>query len=493
MLLSWLLACGTDVAVDSGPAVADGPSGFTLGDVVACDAGGPPTWTEDPTPPEVYTVTSERGHEPGAVAVVDVAGTPWLVWAPPWSGVRARPLAGGSSSQLDARMAHGITQADLDGDGAVEVLLTREDLTIVWGMGTADQRVLSLSVEEGETVRDVAVADVDGDSHLDLVLAFSHPDHDDIEALRGEVRFGGNGRRFRRVVPIEGDDDVWGPAFDLTVFDRDADARPDVYLCNDFGATAAPNVVLANEGGMLVPAEDGAGLDIRTSCMGSAFGDVSADGRLDAFVVSTPVSFVLEGSPGGWYDASAARALPSIDLPHMGWGAVIEDLDNDGDGDVLMGASDFYSETMTPFPMFWYRQAADGTFTDAAAEAGFPQEAHTRAVVARDLNGDGVLDLVVSDALRSPWVFWSDGCSEGAWLAIDAPYGSQVVVRAGDRAWAAQVTSDSAWAASGPPRAHIGLGDLLEVDAVEITPPWGETVVLDGPIAARRVVTWAPP
>lgn len=487
MLLSWLLACGPPDA----PAPDEGPGpGWTLGEVAACDAGGPPTWTEDPTPPETYAAGTHQGQEPGAVGIVPVDGEPWLVWSPPSAGPRARPLAGGAVREIVAESAFGLAQADLDHDGAVDLLLLGQPFTIVWAFGTPDEEHTPF-VGRASPVRDAAVADIDGDGWEDLVLGFSNPDHADIEALRGEIWPNLGGRAFGDAVRLPGDADVWGPSFDLTVFDAGDDGVPDVYLCNDFGRTAAPNVVLANTGGTLAPA-DGDGLDVRTSCMGTAFGDIGGDGHVDAIVASTPTSFLLEASADGWYDSGAARSLPIVPFPHMGWGAVVEDPDNDGYPDVVMGVSEFYGEAMTPIPVGWYRQGEDGTFEDAGAAAGFPQEAHSRGVVARDLDDDGVPEVIFGDALRSPWVFWSDGCSAGAWLDVDAPHGSHVVVRAGGKAWAAQVTTDSGWASTGPARAHIGLGDIDEVDAVEITPPWGDTEVLPGPIATRRVVTWRP-
>lgn len=489
MIVLALLACAREIPPD---APAPGlPDGWTLGEVQACEATGGPTWTEDPTAPEVYAPKDVEGHEPGGVGVVDVAGTPWLLWIPPEGPLRARPLLGGETREVGTEPVTALTQADLDGDGAMDLVLPHRGVTIVWAFGTPDEDTSTIAATPGENVRDVGFLDVDADGDLDLVLSYAFPDITNIEALRAEVLPNRGNRRFGAARPVEAEDTFWGPNFDLTVVDVDADGVPEVYLCNDLGRAAAPNGLLGVVDGALVPV-DAHGLDVRTNCMGSAWGDLDADGILDVYLGAAGEQVLLQAMDGAWWDVAAARGLPPLPYPEMAWGSALEDLDNDGHPDLLVATSDFLGAEMFADALWWMRQGDDGAMVEEGAARGLPTEAYTRGVLAWDLDGDGVLDLVVGDALRSPWIWWSDGCADGAWLTVDAPVGSHVVVRAGDRAWATEVTTDASWASTGPPRAHVGLGDRAEVDAIEITPPWGETVTLPGPIATRRVVTWRP-
>ena len=177
----------------------------------------------------------------------------------------------------------------------------------------------------------------------------------------------------------------------------------------------------------------------------------------------------------------------------MGWGAALGDLDNDGLADLLVGTSDFYGAEMVPFPLWWFRADETGAFTEEGAARGLPQEAHSRGVVTRDLNGDGLPEWIVGDALQSPTVWWSGGCGAGHWVDVEAPSGTRVTVEAGGDTYAALVTTDAGWASSGPARAHVGLGAHATIDRIMVAPPWRALVALEGPIAADREVKWEDP
>lgn len=116
-----------------------------------------------------------------------------------------------------------------------------------------------------------------------------------------------------------------------------------------------------------------------------------------------------------------------------------------------------------------------------------------RAAVADDLNGDGVLDVLLTRATAAPRLYLSQGCTAAAWLAVHAPDGSRVVVEAGGRQQVALVSLDSGFGANRRPVAWFGLGDAEAVDAVTVTLPWtGEARRVAGPLAPRRHLVVAP-
>lgn len=421
--------------------------------------------------------------EPGAVGLVDVAGEPWLVWTPPASPPLGRPLAGGETREIGASPAAGLTQADLDEDGATDLLLPGKDLTIVWSVGTEEEALTSSPVSDGRFLREAAVSDYDGDGVLDLLLGYTTSDHEALDAMRLELWRGLGEREFEPEVL-----DYGGLTFDLTPGDLDDDGDPDLYVCNDFGTTVVPNFFLENDEGTLVLHPD-IGLDLATSCMGTSVGDASHAGSLDLLVAASERTALLEGPV--WVDTAMARGIPAPPPQEMGWGAAVQDMDGDGLAEVILATSDFAGPDIGRYRTYWYAQGLDGTFSEIGVSLGL-HDAAGRGVVVHDVDGDGVPELIIGDAARSPWVYRSNGCGPNAWVSVDGPPGSVVHVTAGGVTSTALLTNDSGWGSTKPATALFGLGDAETIDLVELTPPWGDRVRLEGPLEPRRNIRWSP-
>ena len=127
-----------------------------------------------------------------------------------------------------------------------------------------------------------------------------------------------------------------------------------------------------------------------------------------AWILYTAIerNHLLLSQEGIWFD-SGVVSLPPMATKQMGWGSAIVDVDNDGLQDILMATSDFSVPSYEPYPLWFLQQSSSGQFQDVGAEYSFPQSAATRAVLTRDLNGDGVVDILASDFLRSPWLLLS--------------------------------------------------------------------------------------
>ena len=107
--------------------------------------------------------------------------------------------------------------------------------------------------------------------------------------------------------------------------------------------------------------------------------------------------------------APSARAVPFQDNTATLLGATdawshkveLADLNGDGRIDIVVANGGDYNEPGAAEMSFVFQQNADGTFTDKGV-AVFAEPGLTRAIKARDLDGDGDLDLLVAGAWGTP-------------------------------------------------------------------------------------------
>lgn len=473
---------------DSIAGQADAGGRWTLGNEVACDSPVPLAYTES-RPLTAYpapTSADAGAIEHGGIALVGGR----LFWTTPGGGVAWAGLNDAAAGTLDVTVVQGFSIADLDGDGAPDLLLSGVEMYVVWDAGEGDPVPVRLPGEQaGYVHRDATALDLDADGDLDVVSGRSSADADLPPIATVLENLGG--RRFadpKEVAPATAD--FWGQTFDIAAADADADGDLDVYLCNDLGDQQAPNGLLIQDEGVLKPAVDAHGLDVRMNCMSAAWADVDGNGRLDAVVSDVLRPYLLLNNGAVYADASDALIGMRFKLPEMIWSLVPADVDNDAAIDLLMTVGDFWRLPVTQYRSRLYRQDLDGTFGDLPL---LPTAASTRGLIARDLNGDGALDLIVGDALTTPHVLMANGCSDAAWLEVEAPSGSLVTIEAANLSRTALATSESGFASAGPSVAHFGLGDAGEVARIAIRAPEQPEVSLDGPITVNRVVRWASP
>jgi hypothetical protein len=126
----------------------------------------------------------------------------------------------------------------------------------------------------------------------------------------------------------------------------------------------------------------------------------------------------------------------------------------------------------------------DGTFTEAAQEAGIVDFARSRGAALADFNLDGMLDLVEVNRRENVRLWRNLGWGEdeapaamGNWVALDleqpAPnvdaIGSWIEVRVGNRVLQREVTIGGGHAGGQLGWAHFGLG---QADSVEVRVQW---------------------
>ncbi len=277
----------------------------------------------------------------------------------------------------------------------------------------------------------VAIFDYDNDGKLDLYFATGTllPLG---TAKKGPNRLFRNlgGNRFRDVTAESGLGYA-GYCHGIVVGDIDNDGDHDVFLCN-YG----PNVLFLNNGdGTFKDITKNAGVGSSNWSTGGAFLDYDSDGDLDLYVTNyghwklpdddqfctmnlghhnpseakvrtycsprsiRPARHLLYRNNGDrtFTDVTEAAGVGRCD--GRGFGVVAADLNGDGRIDLYV--------TNDTCPNFVYLNRGDGTFMDATDTSGAGYDAHglTRAgmgVDAEDVDGDGLPDLLVANFTGEP-------------------------------------------------------------------------------------------
>jgi enediyne biosynthesis protein E4 len=235
----------------------------------------------------------------------------------------------------------------------------------------------------------VAVLDYDGDGRPDLFL----PGGDGNRLYRNR----GDGT-FEDVAAAAGVAGPEGEAVGALAFDYDNDGRPDLYVTY----LDRPNLLFHNRGdGTFEEVGARAGVALKDYCTSAAAIDYDRDGNPDLYVL-------VYGHPDYGPDLSASNAPPNH-LFHnngdgtfsdvtaasktgdTGWGLAVETADLDGDGwPDLYIANDFGNHA-------YLHNEGDGTFSNLSKKAGVLDPGFGMGVAIDDYDGDGRLDLFVSN------------------------------------------------------------------------------------------------
>jgi hypothetical protein len=399
-------------------------------------------------------------------------------------------------ASFDLSMGSAGSVADHDGDGDLDMLLLRYDEPAVLlrneGNGEFTDVSTELGIVDGPTTSS-AWADTDGDGDLDLFIGsygYLGEQHQPGRSYLFEnTGFGLFIDRSAELPEIlhEGYTRVAG------FHDLNGDGLPELYVVNDIGSVA-PNVLLRNVGGRFVEDDNASGLDLQMSGGGLGVGDLNGDDRPDFLIPQwDELSLMQSGEGGRWFDYAAVRGLvPDSERgQRVGWGAELADLDNDGDLDGLVayGAIEVDEEVEQGWdnpevqPDALFLQQPDGTFVDVAPEWGLDDGGKNRGFVLADFDDDGWLDAAMRN-LDGQNTLYLSRCGSEHYLKVrvrdtaianQLGVGARVKILAEDgRSWVRWVTAGgTGYGTGGPPEVHFGLGELQQIERVEVLWPDG--------------------
>lgn len=436
--------------------------------------------------------------------------------------------------------SHGALFTDLDGDGAIDLLVMRSEhpslvLRQENGAFTDVATKIGLVTHNGAHVAQAFDYDKDGD--LDVYVSYYGADAANQKKGRNEPSMDGrNGsphQLFQRgadgtyteVGQKAGVADV-GWTLATTAFDYDNDGDQDLFLANDFGA----DTFYQNNG-------DGTFTDVskvtdtadRGSGMNASITDVNGDGFFDLYVsnidmfsknikvvfptdestitnidqklqqsfqyLSGNKLFVNPGDPKGRKPFRAEQGT-RFEPGDRGWGwaGIFFDYENDGDEDMYLSTGWLETSFAANQKKQMFIQD-DGTFYLAPPASPEAFASNGRSAVAVDLDRDGDQDLVLSNIRQPPAVFMNTQDKKNHWAGLrlrgtggnTRAIGARVTIASGGKKRMRELSAGNGYLGQMDDVIYIGTGADSATTAIVKWPGGAEETVTVKPDAITDV------
>lgn len=406
------------------------------------------------------------------------------------NGTFANVTAG---SGLDIELyGMGVSAADYDGDGRVDLYLTALEGDRLFhneGNGKFRDATAASGIKNASFGTSSAWFDFDRDGKPDLFVANyvqwsrekdlwcsmdgatkSYCTPESYPGVSSKLYRNLGGGKFEDVTAKAGLASTNSKALGVAVFDANADGWPDLFIAND----TQPNKLYRNnrngtfaEEGMsagVAFGEDG----MARGAMGVDAADYDRSGRQHLAVgnfSNQMVALYHNEGKGLFVDEAPRSNVGRVSLTSLTFGLFWFDVDLDGWLDLFCANGHIDEEinrvqkkvqyAQTPL---LFRNTGGGKFEEVSAAAGLTRTLVARGAAYADFDHDGDLDVVITTNGGAAVLYRNDSTGVGNWLAIKASLGAVVRVESPGGKQAQTVRTGSSYASQSDTVLTFGLG-----------------------------------
>ncbi len=415
---------------------------------------------------------------------------------------------------------HGVTFADYDHDGHLDLLVLQWDIAFFSGPAGVIPDPTAPGASNAATSP--------GCRGIAAIRAAGFPRAPGADANRSRLFHNDGTGHFTDATAAMGLrlDHVAG--FGGQFVDIDGDGWEDLLIAGDF---CTSRLYRNDRGKRFVDITETAGVGTDENAMGSVVRDIDGDGRPDWFVTAIDYptgdhSCPADGSVGctgnrlylnrGGDKFEDVTDAYGVRHGWWGWGAAVEDFADDGRLEVMQTngyqdrspAESFDPDD--PLRVYYHHFEHDptrlwmpnkGSYVDVAAAAGLDDRGLGRALIPFDADGNGSLDVVVAEHAGSLRLYRNDRPADRGWLTIrldDSTHPGnrlalgarvRVTVAAGAPPVTGWINDGGSYESQKPAEFHVGLGSAHRVARIEVWWPGATEPQTIDDAAADRVLT----
>jgi len=395
---------------------------------------------------------------------------------------------------------------DVDGDGDLDLYVASagmEDnrLYINDGGGFFTEEAVLRGADAARTGPNVcnqtyglSAGDYDGDGDLDIHTDAWYMEY--LPATERNILLDNDGTGyFTDATAAAGLEMVGVAGFASSWVDIDNDGDQDFSIAADWASSG----LWVKDGGVFTSVTVAAQIDIANG-MGSTWADYDRDGDLDWFTsaIFFPGGLVCAGDCNGnrlYANDGVGNFTDVTDAAGVrdggwGWGAAFFDFDNDGDLDLGQAEGPIDPTFVSSATRIWQNDGG-GVYAEKGCELGLTDIGNERAFIPFDMDGDGDLDLLITESENPPRLYRNLSDGTNSWLTIElrdpTTPGNQRAIGAvlkiepliGNGIQLANIHANDTFGAQLPTEAHFGLGlHPGTVDKLTIVWPDGDMDVL---------------